>query len=120
MDNLLAMVEPVARQMCRLAYQNPDETMYVPRSMTLFRHDMLRYGRETFQGRNMLAAPMYGSQSANEFRFEQVRMPSITVPADDPSISVPLWQCYKAAAYDAILGSYAVKQVMLTGKDVPL
>ena len=111
------MVRPVARQMCILAGLNPDQIMYVSKSETLLHHEKLMANTHMFPGREMwgVKAPY----APNDVMLERVHMPPYRAATNDEIGPTPLWATFRAAAYDAILGHYAVNQVILAGKEVP-
>lgn len=112
------MIQPVAKQMCILAGLNPDEIVYVPRIDTILRHEKMRMAQTEFRER-MVWAPK-PSFNQNEMILEKVMMPSYRSFQGDDTVSVPMWITFRAAAFDCILAHYAVNQVIMTGKEIPL
>lgn len=111
------MIDDVARQMCILANLNPDEMVHCPRSHGETRDFVLSLARERFAAKEFLTPMMYAQQPAY-VAFGKDRVPSFVSIVDDHDVQMPRWRTYRAAASDAILGSYAVKQVLLAGGPV--
>ena len=114
------LIEPVAKQMCILAGLDPEMLVYVPRSSTETRVTKLQMGQHTFQRRSFYAMP--ASIQYNDMKLERVEMPFTKVYIDDErgEMPVPTWMVFREAAYDAILAHYAVRHVLLAGKEVEL
>lgn len=119
MDELNKMIEPVAKQMCILAGLIPTNFVYVPASKTRTRVEEMYVARERFASREVWAPPINSSMAhTGQMAMEKVRMPSYASD-NDTDINVETWRCFRGAAYDAILGYFAVKQVLMAGKEVP-
>lgn len=115
------MIEPVAKQMCILAGLNPEHFVYVPASRIRTRAEDMFVVRERYPSREVWGIPLNFSASEaamGKVAMEKVRMPSYSCESDT-DINAPMWKCFRGAAYDAILGYFAVKQVLMVGKEIP-
>lgn len=111
------MIDDVARQMCIIAGENPDEMLWCPVSRGETREYINMLARERFEGGVFLKNASYAPHPVR-VAFEEVRLPPYTSVKEDRETQMPRWRTYRAAASDAILGSYAVKQVLLAGGPV--
>lgn len=117
-DNMFNMIEPVARQMCIVAGADPDSMVYVLCSWTLTKAEKLSSSRTYFPGALVFASPS-PSMYNNRVEMNIMSIPAFRSDADDPEIYAALWLIYRDAAYDAIIAHYAVKQVIMVGKEIP-
>lgn len=108
------MIDDVARQMCIIAGENPDDMMFCPASFGETREYGMTLARERFEGGTFLKHAQYAPHPV-KVAFEEVRLPPYNSIIEDRPVQMPRWRTYRAAASDAILGSYAVKQVLLAG-----
>lgn len=108
------LIENVARQMCIVAGLEPDDYVQATAEETFTPYEgyvPTIYGPTDVYG-PVTSAPNYGSQIA----FERRTIPR--VKEVQPTQLFHRWQMFRRAAFMALAGHYAVKQILMVGEPV--
>lgn len=113
------LIENVARQMCIVAGLEPDDYVQAVAEDTFTPYE--GYVPTIYGPTDVYSPPAGGmpyGQSMNQFTMEKRVIPR--VKEVQPTQSFHRWQTFRRAAFMALAGHYAVKQILMVGEPVRL
>jgi transcription antitermination factor NusG len=105
------VIENVARQMCIVAGLNPEEYVNATDEDT----QTLAERRRSFTGPQDVYVPGPNNYQGNVVMEKRTLPGYVMVTSVYP---MPRWRTFRPAAFEALLGFYAVKQVLMAGEPV--